>query len=469
MLKPFVKLGIVTFFIFVACNLEASAESIISKVKLDHTGAGIAVNPSTNKIYVGSSNLLLNLDDNKVSIVDGLFHEIETVLDFEKSSLDVDVYVNPSSNRFYVVNNGFGEEGNLVSNLFIYDGNENNLLQEINIGFPTFLSINPKTNIVYILNYTGFGKVGVLNEATGNIQTIDPQIGTSLIAVSVNPETNKFYVVNAADGKIAVIDGTSNSVSSTINLSSPSDTTFHLAVNTKTNKLYVSDFTANKIHVIDGNTNQIETSIPIVKPLELAVNPETNRIYVYDNVMNALCAINGETNKVEDVIILGGIPNGVAVNPATNKIYVTNVKFNKLVVIDGSITTSTSIVNQLRNAFDELGFTQSQLTEGALSKRLGNLIKKLDHILSDLQATTCKKANKILLPKISKVISKIGLLIDNALRDSTDKNEGDMKEGNCITPGLFESDVTPLGESFSIIETIFSIDEDSNKVPDVCE
>lgn len=467
MLKLFVKLNIITLLIFFTFDLRTNAESITAKVKLEHAGAGIAVNPNTNKIYVGSTNFLSNLDANKVSIVDGLFHTLETVLDFELSSFDVDVHVNPSSNKFYVINTL--TEGNLASDLFIYNGIGNDLVKEINIGFPTKIAINPKTNIVYILNYTGFGKVGVFNEATGDIQTIDPQIGESLIGITVNPETNRFYIANPTDRKITVIDGVSNSVLSTIDLGTPSNTILHLAVNTKTNKLYVSDFEANKIHVIDGNTNQIQTSITIVKPLKLAVNPETNRIYVYDNVMNALCAINGETNKVEDVIILGGTPNGVSVNPETNKIYVTNAEFNNLIVIDGSITSSIPIVNQLRNAFDELGFTQSQLTEGALSKRLGNVIKRLDQILSSLQPTACKKVNKLLLPKMSKVISKIELIIDNALRNSSGENEEDMKEGNCIPPGLFESDLTPLGESFSIIETIFSIDEDANKVPDVCE
>ena len=77
-----------------------------------------------------------------------------------------------------------------------------------------------------------------------------------------------------------------------------------VTVNPTTNRVYVINNKSDNVSVIDGNTNQITNTITVGdSPSKVGINPITNRIYVANS--DNISIINGETNQVIDTIIIG--------------------------------------------------------------------------------------------------------------------------------------------------------------------
>jgi YVTN family beta-propeller protein len=95
--------------------------------------------------------------------------------------------------------------------------------------------------------------------------------------VAVNPKTNTLYVTNYSSPTVWVISGRTNTVTASI---SDPDGAYGVAVNPKTNTVYVGDFSA--LAVISGRTNTVTAHIGIgAGPgYGVAVDPKTNRVYV---------------------------------------------------------------------------------------------------------------------------------------------------------------------------------------------
>src|SRR4029077_4569285 len=101
-------------------------------------------------------------------------------------------------------------------------------------------------------------------------------VGTTPVAVAVNPMTNLIYVANQDSNTVTVIDGVTNNTTTVVVGTLPDA----VAVNTVTNKIYVTNGNSSNLTVIDGATNNTTTVIVGTSPVALAVNPATNRIYV---------------------------------------------------------------------------------------------------------------------------------------------------------------------------------------------
>jgi YVTN family beta-propeller protein len=174
-------------------------------------------------------------------------------------------------------------------------------------------------------------------------------------SIAINPNTNMIYVANYGSNTTSIINGTTNSVVSAIDVG---DTPDSIAVNPNTNMIYLANFGSNTVSVIDGTTNMLATAaeeIDVNVGEDIAVNPNTNMIYVANSDSNTVSIINGTTNSVVSAIDVGDTPDSIAVNPNTNMIYlaksdvdpVTSRDENGTVsVIDG--TTNTLIVRDVR-------------------------------------------------------------------------------------------------------------------------
>jgi len=132
------------------------------------------------------------------------------------------------------------------------------------------------------------------------------------VDVGVNPNTNTIYVVNPGGYNcqgcaVSVIDGATNSVTNTImDQSGPID----VGVNPNTNKIYVANFGTHDssfhvfpgttVSVIDGATNSVTSTITVKEePDGIGINPNTNMIYVANRLDNSVSVIDGATNTVE--------------------------------------------------------------------------------------------------------------------------------------------------------------------------
>jgi YVTN family beta-propeller protein len=263
-----------------------------------------------------------------------------------ESGIDVNTFpigiaVNPSTNKVYVVN----EYSNTVS---VIDTNTDTVKSTINLGnFPYGIDINPLNNRIYITN-RGSNTVSVLD---GSVDTKlhDITVGKSPVGIAVNPSANWIYVTNLDDGTMSVIDGITNDVIKTVSVGK---TPYGIAVNPLSNQIYVTDIITNTVTVIDGETNKISAKIPVgKKPTGLAIDipdkkGENNRLYVANYDSDSISVIDTVTNEVtNNITSVGDSPVGMAVNSISNKLYVSNIASNTVAVIDTNNISSDDTNN----------------------------------------------------------------------------------------------------------------------------
>jgi YVTN family beta-propeller protein len=212
------------------------------------------------------------------------------------------------------------------------------------------LGVNAMTNQVYIGDFDN-GRVLVIDMTTNAVVATIPGLKVNVsdgpTDIAVNPNTNFIYVGRTVHfgGQITVIDGSTNAATAIGGVGSHP---VSLAVNALTNRIYVANQLSNNVSVIDGTTNSVITTIGgFSSPVGVAVNPQTNLIYVGNaGGSNSLSVIDGATNSISTTIPLGADPFRIAVNPLMNRIYASLNSTNSVAVIDGSsnsIVTSVSV------------------------------------------------------------------------------------------------------------------------------
>jgi|GEM_PF-5032751 len=240
---------------------------------------------------------------------------------------------------------------------------------------PFEVAINPITNKAYVAHVDGFVHVIDTTDNTA-IVSVTPPIpipvspGNALTGITVNPLTNKIYVANSGINEVAVIDGSDDTLLTTIPLVSPLDGTpvgifpIDVEVNTILCTLYVSNILSltvviinlgagcigsdtvtpenQIIDVLDGTENFLTNDFRFDSPARFTFVPSTNLMYMTNFFKNEVSVLDGTQNAV----LLGGFPvlpsitifpsavDGIAFNPTNNKIYVANSGNEKVSVID---------------------------------------------------------------------------------------------------------------------------------------
>lgn len=201
--------------------------------------AGIDVNPTTGTIYVTRNGA--------VDVWDSNWNLVATI---PVGSAPVGVAVNATSNKIYVANSG----SNDVS---VIDGASNSVVAtsaDPNAVSPVAVAVNPTTNTIYVANCQS-NNLSVIDGATNTVTATIP-VGTCPSGVAVDSQTDFVYVANAGDsqngtpGNVTVINGATNA---TTTLSDPNAVIpVAVAANSVTNKIYVANSGSNNVTVIDG-------------------------------------------------------------------------------------------------------------------------------------------------------------------------------------------------------------------------
>ena len=215
-----------------ALPLSSAAPAASPTVSVGSHPYGVAVNPSTNTVYVA------NYGSNSVSVIDGSTNTVTSTVSVGNGPSGV--AANPSTNTVYVANGG-------DDSVSVINGSTNAVTTTIQVGSgPRGVAGNPWTNTVYVANFYA-NSVSVIDGSANTLKS-SVSVGTSPFAVDVNPLTNTVYVANSSANSVSVIDGSTNAVSSTVSVGSRPEAA---AVNTSTNTIYAANAGGNSVSVID--------------------------------------------------------------------------------------------------------------------------------------------------------------------------------------------------------------------------
>jgi YVTN family beta-propeller protein len=317
MLRPVLTtLALLTLLLLVvpAASQPVSAHTIVATVTVGSFPFGVAVNSSTNRIYV------TNAMGNNVSVIDGATNTVVATVAVGNTPYQVDV--NPSTNRIYVANS-------VSNNVSVIDGATNTVVATVAVGSqPLSVGVNTSTNRIYVSSW-GSDNVSVIDGATDTVvATVD--VGGPTRGMAVNSSTNRIYA-GRNNNTVRVIDGATNTVVATVAVGSGQ---YYFDVNPSTNRIYNPNFDNDTVSVIDGATNTVVATVAVGDgPRDTAVNASTNRIYVANRNANTVSVIDGATNTVVNTVTVGNAPYSVAVNSSTNRIYVANSSGNTVSVL----------------------------------------------------------------------------------------------------------------------------------------
>ncbi|TRZ69878.1 MAG: HYR domain-containing protein [Nitrosopumilaceae archaeon] len=247
--------------------IDGITDRITARIPLEWSDPHqIAVNPTTNKIYVP--------DLNGVTVIDGATNNATTIF-FSYQSETTHIAVNPTTNKIYADH---------IGDLWVIDGFTNVIADKITISTDSRISnvaVNPITNKVYVNSGSSSNwdepHLAVIDGSTNKITATTIPIHNDLL---VNPTTNMIYSTGLGkdnippnNGTISVIDGSTNTISSTIGGIEPGP--FGMAVNPITNTIYISNYDQGHVTVIDGNLKG-DNSIQPLSPPQTSQQAQTN-------------------------------------------------------------------------------------------------------------------------------------------------------------------------------------------------
>jgi YVTN family beta-propeller protein len=329
-----------------ALSSAAHAQRHLAWLTAGYNASGMVANPVTNRIYVASYG------ENKLTVINGSDNTTATVTIPGGWAQSDDIAVNTVTNRIYVMNRRGTPSGNPGS-VTVVNGADNSVITDVPVGeFPLAIAVNEATNKVYVaccnVADAAQRQVWVIDGATH--ATTQVPVGPFAKAIAVNPVTNRIYVANGGATTVTVIDGATDTVLTTVDIS---NTPEYVAINRVTNKIYVARFSSPYgVAVIDGATNATTFVAGQVGPSHVAINETTNRIYVI-NSGGSVTVINGASDSVITTINNSNSganfsnPRMAAVNPATNRIYVVNAGNTSMTVVNGVDNSARNLLTGL--------------------------------------------------------------------------------------------------------------------------
>jgi YVTN family beta-propeller protein len=322
----------------------------------------VAVDQATNRVYVSDGG------QDSVTVIDGTTDGVIATVPI--SGYAATIAVNPATDRIYVVDQ--------VSALHVIDGSTNTVVDNVAISSPKYVSVNPSTNIVYVLGYSGSAwTVYVVDGATDSVTATIPLTGIYAPNwIDANPNGNQVYAAATTryngGGTLFVIDGSTNAITHTLTFGNP---IWYVSHNPNSEEVYATENTA--IDIIDGSTDTVTGIIsgPSGDSLYSArINPSTGKIYAADDndINQMLYVYDRSSGALLQTITLGKNPFDLSVDSATDTIYVDNQVSYTISVINGgsggtsqlTISTQDTSGNALSGYYTVLNQSGSVVASG---------------------------------------------------------------------------------------------------------
>ncbi len=188
---------------------------------------------------------------------------------------------------------------------------------------------------------TGEGNVTVWNTSSNQMHS-EVAVGSNPIAIALDNQNGRIYVVNNGDNTVTVIDtATNRAIASILVGSKPSA----IAFDPTNGNMYVAESGANAVTAIDTATDTTGATIGTGSyPYGCAFDPANGDLYVADTTAANVTVINVSLGSVVKTIHVGMSPYGVAYDPSSGNVFVASFGNSNVSVISG---TSNTVVNSL--------------------------------------------------------------------------------------------------------------------------
>ncbi len=313
-----------TSFVLLAFSLSLRADTVRTTVTVGDNPLGVAVNPVTNRVYVGVNST------RQTVVLDGSTQKIIGTI----NAPGFLVAVNPVTNRIYAA--GCLPAVADSCNLAVVDGRNNKVIANVPINSGSSIglqgiAVNPVTNRIYLADADN-GQYIVIDGRTNTIIAQVP-VSSQPGGLSVDPKTNHLFVAGAGfPGEVEVFDAATNAEIATI---PESFGVVNVATDFRINRAFVTVATTASVSVIDTTVNQEITEVPTGQfPNGIDVNLLNDRVYVVNSSSLSVTIIDGKTNQVLQTLPIPAVfPANVAVNPVTGFSYITDNASNQVIVL----------------------------------------------------------------------------------------------------------------------------------------
>jgi YVTN family beta-propeller protein len=359
----------------------ASADGVLATIHVDNPSA-LAVNPTTNEIYVASSS------DNSLTLIDGATDTITRTI-----SIGVDpraVAVDPATDKIYVACYGSGA-------ISVFD-EDNGSIASLNVGTdPLAVAVDQNADKIYVVN-DGSSDVTVIDGATNGISTIKPAL-TFPRDVAVNDATGMIYAV--AGASVYKIDPKTGATTMIASGTLPKA----IAVDQSTGVVYADDMDNNDVMAIfNAGPSAINVG---TQPVGVAVNQATGWIYTVNGGSDDLTAVD-QASGHPDSVSLGAKPVALAVNPDTGEVYALSQDSNSLIVVGAGTAASSSGSGASTPA---LPSTTAPAQQTVISLNIGKTAYSVNGTAKAMDAAPVLYEGRTLLP-ISYVAVALGASVD---------------------------------------------------------
>lgn len=279
--------------------IDTIHHTVITDIRSVTAGFGIAYDPEHNRIWVATRDAI----PGHVQVLDGSTYALLKTLPADHGVHSV--AYNPNTDRVYVSNFVSGTVG-------VYDAVALTRTAVLTgFGEPAHLAVNTVTNKIYVADHAPYHGVVVIDGATHARRTIQAGEGRydllllDTYGVAVDATRNRIYVTAISQGRIALIDGATDTI-------------------------------AGAMDVKRGDGSRVPLRV-------IAVNPNLGP---YGHLWTVTSEEDGGQNQILLIPVepMGAPPpvpldipayplDGIVLDPTTNRVWVTSVRSGQVTVV----------------------------------------------------------------------------------------------------------------------------------------
>lgn len=284
----------------------------------------IVYNSNNNTIYV------TDFTDGTVRVIDCATNSIITTIP-TPSGGTFEAAFNPVNNTIYV-------SASSPNAIYVIDCNTNTIIATLPSTFTGVvntrgIAYNPINNRMYvcgdgILPSTYFV---VAIECVFNTVAATIALGSNQASqIAYCTTNNSMYATMFITSGITVINCASDTISTFIPFSSPSET---ITYDSNNNTMYVSSVVANKLFVVDCGVNAIATNVTVTSPVFTSFSPVRNTLFITSSSTSNINTLDCTTNILGTPIVVSGVTVGIAYNILDNSVWASEFSLDDIVSV----------------------------------------------------------------------------------------------------------------------------------------